>query len=1674
MRGQLSSPGPDSDPYRRSRPSASSYLPPPSPSPNPNFLSVSTTSPPPPSQSFSHNLFQPQCPSPQSSLSFSPSFSSALLPPPRSSSSSPTNGSSPPPPPPPKDYSPVRLRTMASSSSAADSCLTAVSSSSTTVSPSPASANTNNLAVLSGGASKPATPTPSISRSRRLMKHPLLQKLSHRTPSSSHSVVDALDPRDASFVLLQQQQRSAAPPNTHLPLPDLPDEGLGASINSSLSQHYYHNSQNPHHPSQMPYNGASASSNTNSGTTDPRNTATFADQDYHPSNSLTSPHPSATEFQPQSYHHTDPHDHLEEEYVSVASTSIRQGTHEYPFENGRRYHWFMEGTYNFPNDADEQENEQIRHELVMMLFEDNLHFSPIEDNPQRILDLGTGTGQWAIDMADRYPSALLRGIDLSPIQPNWVPPNVCFMVDDMEGTWMYSQPFDLIHARHAALAVRNWPRVLRNSHMNLKPDGWIELQELDYVPYSLNNEKDVNATPVGQYWRLVRDGLSERGVSVNMVAGGRLANLLSESGFVNVTERMFHVPIGPWAGDEGLLWRSLFLASVQATALGPLTRGLGWSRQQVEVFLVQVIAHELNQVLTSLRISNIYDLSSKIFLIKLAKPDNKKQLLIETGFRCHVTEFARTTAQEPSAFVARLRKFLKTRRVTSVAQIGTDRVLEFQFSDGQYRVYLEFFASGNIILTDASLKILALQRNVPEGEGQEPQRVGLIYRLDNRQNFAGTPALTIDRLRSALEAAIIKASTGPKTLTAKKKSKPSDDLRKGLASSLPELPPMLVEHALAKAQFDTALPLSEIVSSDETLGNLHTALAAALSLSHDITQPKMATGYIIARKQIRPVQALSIGTDGSAVPASTESETKEALLYDDFHPFLPHKFTHNDSVSIIKIDGFNKTVDTFFSSIEGQKLESRLNEREVNAQRKLDAARQDQLKRIEGLESVVSLNLRKAAAIEANLERVQEAIDAVNGLIDDGMDWVDAGKLIEREQKRRNPVAEIIKLPMKLAESTIVLLLSEANEEDNEDESGYETASSVDDSSEDESGSESDSSGASSAANRRAKARDQAKAPDKRLQVEINLKLSPWSNAREYYDQKRSVAEKKQKTVEQATVALQNAEQKIKADLKRNLRQEKPVLHQIRVPFWFEKFLWFVSSDGYLVLASKDTTQADMLYKRHLKRGDVWVSADIAGACCTIIKNDATAASDSPIPPSTLSQAGTLAVASSEAWDSKAGLGAWWVRADQVTKKSAVGDFLPPGQFAVQGTKNFLPPPQLLVGFGVMFRVSKESAQANHSKHRVYTHVARKEKAAVEDETAQDNGEDKNKSNDAESDNEDDGLGDKKTNPLFSQLPSKNKKSVTEDEGATEALPKKIENITISDSIDTPQSSREEESAVTEACEDSNRPEEDALSSAPSSVPTSSTRPDKKAPLKRGQKAKLKKIATKYKYQDEEDRAAAELLLGATVGRQKAEAEAKAKAQREAEAEAAKARRRAQHEKHQREAAAHEIRRRKQIEADGNSPDDDDEEEPDFVSALECLVATPVPGDDVLEAIPVSAPWTSMTRIKYKVKLQPGAIKKGKAVREILERWKVAAASKGAIDDRAQDTERMWPREVELLRGLKPEEVVNVIPVSKVRVMISGGSVGGGGGGGGGGAGGKGQGKGGKGNGGGGGKGKRK
>ncbi|KFH46178.1 hypothetical protein ACRE_029800 [Hapsidospora chrysogenum ATCC 11550] len=1048
-------------------------------------------------------------------------------------------------------------------------------------------------------------------------------------------------------------------------------------------------------------------------------------------------------------------------------------------------------------------------------------------------------------------------------------------------------------------------------------------------------------------------------------------------------------------------------------------------KQRFSSLDVKVIAHELQESLATLRVSNIYDLSSKILLFKFAKPDNKKQLVVDTGFRTHLTEFGRTTAAAPSAFVARLRKFLKTRRVTSVSQVGTDRILEFKFSDGQYRLFLEFFASGNIILTDADLNILAISRNVSENEGQEPQRIGLQYSLENRQNFKGIPPLTKERVRSALQKSVDQTSANA-SVARKGKVKPGAELRKSLALSITEVPPVLVDHILQGNNFDLTKTLPEILENETLFDELFRSVSEARQTVEKTTSSGPCKGYIFAKYRT------------PQTPDDPEPARRENLLYEDFHPFLPKKLAEDDSVAVLEFENYNHTVDEFFSSLEGQKLESRVSEREATAQRRMEAARQEQAKRIEGLQEIQALNFRKAAAIETNAQRVQEAMDAVNGLLAQGMDWVDVGKLVEREKKRHNPVAEIIKTPLRLEENIITLTLAE-EEFETEDDDPYET---------DEDSGEEDSAADES----------KNKSTDNALLVDINLSLSPWSNAREYYGERKVAAVKAEKTQMQAARALKNTEQKINQDLKKGLKQEKALLQPIRKQMWFEKFAWFISSDGYLVLGGKDAAQNEMLYKRYLRKGDVYCHADLRGASSVIVKNNPKTP-DAPIPPSTLAQAGTLSVCTSEAWDAKAGMSAWWVNAEQVSKSAPSGEFLSTGSFMVRGTKNFLPPAQLLMGLGFMFRISEES-KARHVKHRLneedsgaeaLPEKSQEQPGSKDDESAlADDASADYDSSEGEYEGGDE-QNEKRENPLQGLANGvEGDDAAGAERGVSEmklADGASKEGATPTDDASDDEQEKDEKDDEQDVDIDTNVPETatevsevptniSAGASAQSSVAAS----PKKAAPKRVSKAKAKKLA-KYKYQDEEDRAAYEALVGSKAGKQKAEAEAKAKEEREAELAAQKERRRAQHQKQQKQAAEHEEIRRVMMEEGVEMLEDDEALK---TTSLDDLVGTPLPGDEIAEVIPVCAPWNALGKFKYKAKLQPGTTKKGKAVKEILERFKADSGRKGTVDEQARDKEKMWPREAELIKALKPEEVVNAVPVGKVRIMMAGGGGGGG------------------------------
>lgn len=281
-----------------------------------------------------------------------------------------------------------------------------------------------------------------------------------------------------------------------------------------------------------------------------------------------------------------------------STQSITSSILDYRRENGRTYHGYKDGKYAFPNDETENDRLDLQHTLFLRTFDDKLGLAPPNHSGsevQRVLDIGTGTGIWAMDYADEHPEAEVIGIDLSPVQPNFVPPNVQFLIDDMEEDWPYSDPFNYIHSRMMNSSVSSWPALSRKIFENLAPGGYAELQEIG-VFVSSDDGTLKEDSYLAQWARHLDEAATKLGRIY--LPPGKLKEILTGAGFVDVVETRFKWPSNAWPKDKKLkelgLWNNENFHSVlEAGSLAPFTRALGWTTEEVITFLASV-RKELN------------------------------------------------------------------------------------------------------------------------------------------------------------------------------------------------------------------------------------------------------------------------------------------------------------------------------------------------------------------------------------------------------------------------------------------------------------------------------------------------------------------------------------------------------------------------------------------------------------------------------------------------------------------------------------------------------------------------------------------------------------------------------------------------------------------------------------------------------------------------------------------------------------------------------------------------------------------------------------------------------------------------------------------------------------------------------------------------------------------------
>ncbi|TEA19264.1 putative methyltransferase tdiE [Colletotrichum sidae] len=284
-----------------------------------------------------------------------------------------------------------------------------------------------------------------------------------------------------------------------------------------------------------------------------------------------------------------------------SSASVASSVYRFVEEFGRTYHRILSAQRRGKTHAEtypdrhltwnlqqEQGRLDLQHAIALRILNDELALAPIR-KPHRVLDIGTGTGIWAIEFADRNPASEVLGSDLSPIQPAYVPANCRFEIDDAEDEWMYGHRFDYIHGRYLCTSIFDFPRLFGQIFDNLNPGGWVEFQE------TVIDFRSVDGSLQGTALRRWNDHLLEgiRRAGRDGLAPLGFAGQMGAAGFVNVQQKKFAVPSTPWARGRnqkilGAMQMTNNLEGVQGITMKIFTQVLGWTREEAEMLLLDV------------------------------------------------------------------------------------------------------------------------------------------------------------------------------------------------------------------------------------------------------------------------------------------------------------------------------------------------------------------------------------------------------------------------------------------------------------------------------------------------------------------------------------------------------------------------------------------------------------------------------------------------------------------------------------------------------------------------------------------------------------------------------------------------------------------------------------------------------------------------------------------------------------------------------------------------------------------------------------------------------------------------------------------------------------------------------------------------------------------------------
>eukprot|EP00835_Amoeboradix_gromovi_P001083 NODE_43_length_28809_cov_0.237200.p2 type:complete len:830 gc:universal NODE_43_length_28809_cov_0.237200:15161-12672(-) len=372
------------------------------------------------------------------------------------------------------------------------------------------------------------------------------------------------------------------------------------------------------------------------------------------------------------------------------------------------------------------------------------------------------------------------------------------------------------------------------------------------------------------------------------------------------------------------------------------------------------------------------------------------------------------------------------------------------------------------------------------------------------------------------------------------------------------------------------------------------------------------------------------------------SSTRGYIYYSNYSSQLSLDDMHTVSSIPLELDNYvehefdtiSLAMDTYFSQMEQCKVVHKQLAQKQHLNKKIKDIKDDQQRRMAELEAEIKLYTLNAESIQEHTVDITRILELVNGALATGMDWKKVETMLELDKARFVELNMVNKLNFvnKTVSITIV-----------------------------------------------------------NISVDLFLDKTVFQNIEYLYAKQKLASEKLKRTLGAYDKSLKHIQKSINKEQEKidSYFVDKQIIEK-RSVYWFEKFHWFITTDKDLVIAGRDAHQNELLVKRYMTNSDLYVHADANTSPSCILKGKGSYTSRS------VAEAGAFTVCLSKAWETKIVCNAYYVYPSQVSITPPSGEFLKTGSFMIRGKKNYLPPTQLVLGFGVIFKMKTTRNEAEN------------------------------------------------------------------------------------------------------------------------------------------------------------------------------------------------------------------------------------------------------------------------------------------------------------------------------------------------------------------------------------------